>query len=144
VPVRAHIKERGVLFHRFGVLWTPTALFLDSDGTERRRSEGYLPRDEFFAELHLGHARVHFMRKEWAEAEQVYDQIVSRFTRTQAAAEAAYWRGVCRYKRTNDHKALHEVPSAFKRGGVDGGIWARKASIWQPEAVPAVRALDRE
>ena len=125
--MQAHIKERGPLFHRFGVLWTPTVLFLDPSGVERRRMEGYLPRDAFFGELYLGLARVSFMRKDWAEAERVYDEVVSRLPDSAAAPEAMYWRAVSRYKRTNDHIPLQEVAKQLK--GTDA-MWASKASVW--------------
>jgi hypothetical protein len=130
VAIRAHIKERAALFHRFEVLWTPTVLILDSSGTERRRSEGYLPRDEFVAELHMAEARVSFVRKQWADAERIYDEVISGFLQTAAAPEAVYWRGVCRHKKANDHTALHQVATQFERQS-QNSIWAKKASIWR-------------
>jgi hypothetical protein len=128
--MRAHIKERGVLFHRFAVLWTPSVLFLDPSGVERRRMEGYLPRDMFFGELYLGLARVSFMRKDWAEAERIYDEVATRWPSATAAPEAMYWRAVSRYKRTNDHSPLQEV--AKQLSGRDSA-WASKASVWATE-----------
>ena len=92
VPVEAHIKERPVYFHRFGAVWTPTVLILDSDGTERLRVEGYLPRDEFSAHLEMGLARVALMRKQWDEAERRYAQVVERYPDSKVAPEAIYWR----------------------------------------------------
>ena len=117
------------MFHRFDVLWTPTVLVLDSSGDERRRSEGYLPRDEFMAELHLGLGREAFERKAWADAEKFYDAVLTRYGQTTAAAEALYWRGVSRYKRTNDHTELPKIAAAFQRERQDT-VWAKKASVW--------------
>jgi hypothetical protein len=131
IPNQAHIKEQGPVFHRLSVLWTPTVVILDPSGTERRRSEGYLPRDEFFAELHLGLARVAVMRKQWADAERFYEAVIERFPQTNAAPEAVYWRGVCRYKRTNDHRELPAVAAQFERQYQET-LWAKKASIWRP------------
>ena len=51
LPVKVHIKEHPAWFHRFDVLWTPTALILDAGGVERFRSEGYLPPPEFRAQI---------------------------------------------------------------------------------------------
>src|SRR5689334_6816478 len=51
VPVEAHIKEHPAWFKRFDVNWTPTVLILDSQGKERHRIEGYLPKEEFEAQL---------------------------------------------------------------------------------------------
>lgn len=118
------------MFHRLNVLWTPTVLTLDPSGGERRRMEGYLARDEFFAELQLHLARVAFMRKQWADAERCYEEVIERFPQTFAAPEAVYWRGVSRYKRTNDHMELPAVAAQFERQ-YQQSAWAQKASIWR-------------
>ena len=57
IPVRAHIKEEPEMWKRFGARWTPTILFLDWDGREQYRVEGFLPADEFLGHLHLGAVR---------------------------------------------------------------------------------------
>ena len=129
MPLEAHIKEHPAYFHRFGAVWTPTILILDSDGTERLRVEGYLPRDEFRAHLEMGLARVAFMRKQWDEAERRYAQVVERYPDSKVAPEAVYWRGVSRYKQTNDHTVLGEVPERLKEKYADS-VWALKASVW--------------
>lgn len=129
VPVEAHIKEHPAYFHRFDVVWTPTVLVLDSDGVERFRVEGYLPKDEFRAHLEMGLARVAFMHKRWADAEQRCAQIVERYPDSKVAPEAVYWRGVSHYKATNDHTALGEVAEQFKQKYQDS-VWALKASVW--------------
>ena len=129
MPLEAHIKEHPAYFHRFDAVWTPTVLVLDSDGAERFRIEGYLPRDEFRAHLELGLARLAFMRKQWAEAEQRYAQVVERYPDSKAAPEAVYWRGVSHYKATNDHTVLGEVAEQFKQTYQDS-VWAQKASVW--------------
>jgi hypothetical protein len=129
VAVEAHIKEHPAYFHRFDAAWTPTVLVLDSDGTERLRIEGYLPKIEFRAHLEMGLARVAFMRKQWAEAERRYAEVVERYPDSKAAPEALYWRGVSHYKTTNDHTVLGELPSQFKEKYPDS-VWALKTSVW--------------
>ena len=104
-------------------------LFLDAGGAERRRSEGYLPRKEFFAELHHGVARMLVVRKRWAEAARVYDDIVAKFPDTTAAAEATYWAGVSRFSQSHDHAALSAVAAQLE-GHYQDTVWALKASIW--------------
>jgi outer membrane protein assembly factor BamD (BamD/ComL family) len=110
-------------------VWTPTALILDSDGKERWRVEGYLPKDEFRAQLEMGLARIAFMHKQWADAEQRYSQVIGRYPDTAAAPEAVYWRGVAQYKRTNDHTVLGGVAEQLTQGYPDSA-WAQKASVW--------------
>lgn len=129
MALEAHIKERPAYFHRFDALWTPTVLILDSNGVERQRLEGYLPKEEFRAWLEMGLARISFMNKQWAEAERRYGEVVERYPDSKAAPEAVYWRGVSHYKATNDHTVLGEVADVFKQKYQDS-VWAEKASVW--------------
>ena len=122
MPVAAHIKKHPVYFHRFDVLWTPTVLILESKGIERERSEGYLPNSEFRARLEMGLARIAFMHKQWAEAERKYAAVAERYPNTSAAPEAIYWRGVSRYKATNDHMALGKIADELKEK-YQGSVW---------------------
>jgi thioredoxin-related protein len=129
VAVEAHIKEHPAYFRRFGAVWTPTVLVMDSEGVERLRIEGYLPREEFRAHLEMGLARVAFMGKKWADAERRYAEVVERYPDSKVAAEAVYWKGVSRYKQTNDHTVLGEVPEQLEEKYADT-VWALKASVW--------------
>lgn len=129
VPVEAHIKEHPAYFHRFDALWTPTVLILDSDGAERARIEGYLPKDEFRAQLEMGLARVAFMHKRWAEAERRYGEVLERHPDSKSAPEALYWKGVSHYKATNDHTVLGELPAQFEERYPDS-VWALKTAAW--------------
>jgi hypothetical protein len=57
----------------------------------------------------MGRARVKFMRKNFTDAQQIYATVVERFSNLALAAEALYWRDVCKYKATNDHTVLEPV-----------------------------------
>lgn len=129
MPLEAHIKEHPAYFHRFDALWTPTVLILDADGKERMRIEGYLPKDEFRAHLEMGLARVALMHKQWKDAERRYAAILERYPNSKIAPEALYWKNVCRYKATNDHEALSELPRLFKEKYPDS-LWALKTIAW--------------
>ena len=129
MPLEAHIKEHPAYFHRFDALWTPSVLILDSKGVERHRIEGYLPTDEFRAQLEMALARVAFMNKDWANAEQRYGAIVEQHPNSKSAPEALYWKGVSRYKATNDHTVLGEMPGQFKEKYPDS-VWALKTAAW--------------
>jgi TolA-binding protein len=104
-------------------------LILDAEGVERYRLEGYLPRDEFRAQLELGLARVAFMNKKWADAERRYAEVLDRYPDSKAAPEALYWKGVSHYKTTNDHTVLGELPDLFRQKYPDS-IWALKTAAW--------------
>jgi outer membrane protein assembly factor BamD (BamD/ComL family) len=111
------------------VLWTPTVLILDSNGIERERNEGYLPNLEFRARLEMGLARIAFMHKQWAEAERRYDEVAERYSKTTAAPEAIYWRGVSRYKATNDHAVLSKIADELNQKYQES-VWTLKSLIW--------------
>lgn len=130
MPLSAHIKERPVYFHRFDALWTPTVLILDPKGVERFRLEGYLPKDEFRAWLELGLARVAFMSKDFAEAENRYAAVLEKYPDSKSAPEALYWKGVSHYKATNDHTVLGELPGQFREKYPDSS-WALKTAAWE-------------
>ena len=89
---------------------------MDTSGKERWRLEGYLPKDEFRANLEMGLARVAFMNKLWADAEQRYKNILERYPASKFAPEAVYWHGVSHYKATNDHTALGDVAEILAMG----------------------------
>jgi tetratricopeptide (TPR) repeat protein len=136
VPARVHVKEQSEDFQRLGdrfnAHWTPTALFLEPDGTERHRIEGFLPTEDFAAQLTLGLGRAAFARSEWERAEKHFREVVENYPDTPAAPEAFYWAGVARYKRTNDAKALHETAEEFTKRYPDSE-WAKRSSIWLPQ-----------
>ncbi len=117
------------LGERFSAQWTPTILELDPDGVERHRIEGFLPADDFLAQLMLGLGHATFKREDWKEAERRFREVLERFPEGDAAPEALYWAGVARYKGSHDAAALEETAKAFARRYTDTS-WAKKASIW--------------
>ena len=134
VPVRVHVKENAAAFkqlgERFGAQWTPTILIIDKNGQERYRIEGFLPADDFLAQLALGAAHTAFASGDYAAASRMFDDIVSRYPAGDAAAEAQYWAGVSRYKATGDAAALKDTARRFTEKFQDSR-WAKKASVWQ-------------
>jgi TolA-binding protein len=89
-----------------------------------------LPNDEFRAQLALGLARVAFMNKDWKDAEQRYAKVIEDYPRSKAAPEALYWKGVSRYKASNDHTVLGTMPELFRQKYPDS-IWAMKTAAWE-------------
>jgi thioredoxin-related protein len=132
IPVKAHIKEHPAWFHRFDAVWTPTVLLLDADGRERARLEGYLPNIEFLAALENGLGRIALVHKKYADAERLYNDVVTRFPKSHPAPEAMYWRAVAHYKATNDHTVLGKVADEL-RNTYPASIWASKAIPWMPK-----------
>jgi len=102
---------------------------MDSNGVERYRIEGYLPKDWFRARLEMGLARILFMHKKFADAQQLYSAVAERYSDLGVAAEAVYWRGVCQYKAANNHTVLSEVAKELGAKYPDNE-WALKSLPW--------------
>jgi hypothetical protein len=133
VPMRVHVKEQPEQFQalgaRYNAQWTPTTLIVDHSGIERHRIEGFLPADDFIAQLRLGLAHSKFTRGLFTEAERQFSSIVEQHPDSEAAPEALYWAGASRYKALNDASALTATAEAFKTRYSETS-WAKKASVW--------------
>lgn len=133
IPVRVHVRDQKDDFKklgdRYGAQWTPTILLLDAAGEERHRIEGFLPAEDFAAQLLLGLSRAAFARSAFDEAERRFREVVQSYPKTDAAAEALYWAGVSKYKLSGDASALAETARQFKTRYTDT-TWATKASVW--------------
>ena len=134
VPVRVHVKQNAADFkqlgERFGAQWTPTVLIIDPDGRERHRIEGFLPADDFLAQLVLGLAHTAFAAGDYAAAASLFERVVKSYPSSDAAPEAQYWEGVSRYKASGDAAALKETARRFSERFQDTS-WAKKASVWR-------------
>ena len=132
--VRVHVKEDAEAWRtvglELGVQWTPTVLVVGSDGKEYHRIEGFLPPDDFLAQLMIGLAKMDFAGGRYAEAERRYRDVLEQLPETESAAEAQYWTGVSRYKGSNDASALTDTATAFANR-YQNTSWAKKASVWR-------------
>jgi hypothetical protein len=133
VPVRVHVQHNRdqykELSARYNAQWTPTVLMLDGTGQERHRIEGFLPADDFLAQLELGVAQLAMTRQDFPQAEQRFRQILERHAQSDVAAEAMYWAGVARYKASGDAAALRATANDFRERYADS-TWAKRASVW--------------
>jgi TolA-binding protein len=133
VPVRVHVKDNREEYQRlsskYGAQWTPTTLIVDQAGNEQHRIEGFLPADEFLAQLRLGAAKAAFASGDYRAAERLFNEVLSTHPNTDAAPEAQYWAGVSKYKATNDPSALRATFQMFQQKYKDTA-WAKKASVW--------------
>lgn len=129
MPVGVHIKENPAGFHRFEAVWTPTIIVLDENGKERYRIEGYLPKDDFAAQLLMGLARVDVMNKKWADAEKLYQQVLDKYPNASIAPGAVYWLGVSKYQRTHNAQELGTVVTELKQKYPESP-WNKRAIPW--------------
>lgn len=129
MPVKVHVKEQPQTFDRFKALWTPTQLILDPDGTERYRMEGFLPVEDYLAQLELGLAKLDFEHQRFDAAEREFREVCDRHPGAGVAAEACYWAGVSAYKATNAAERLRSTATLLRQRYPDSE-WTRKASVW--------------
>lgn len=102
---------------------------LDNEGVERHRLEGYLPADDFLAQLELGLGKLHFQHGRYEEARRQFETIADEYGKASAAPEAVYWAGVSDYKATNDPSHLARTARTLKSRYPESE-WTRKASVW--------------
>ncbi len=131
--MKIHIKEQPASFHRFEANWTPTIEVLDPDGRERYRFAGYLPADEYLAQLHMGLGKTAFAHKQWDEAQRWFQALLDKFPNSDLAPEALYWVGVCPYQKTHDPQHLKRTAEEFTRRYQESS-WAKRSSVWLPKA----------
>ena len=129
LPVRLQVRTNPAAMERWNVQWTPTIVLVGADGKEHHRIEGFLDAEDFLAQLTLGLGHLAFAAKEWEQAGRWFAEVLEHFPATDAAPEAQYWRGVARYKASNDAAALGATAKAFHERYADS-TWAKKASIW--------------
>jgi len=132
IPLNVHIKENPKNFRRFGAVWTPTVLILDPEGTERRRLEGYFPKDDFRAFLEMGLARLAFIKKDWPNAERRYSEVIEDHPDSHFVPQAIYYRGVSRYSAS--HVAIELVDTAkILKEKYQGNEWHLRSVCWLQE-----------
>ena len=91
--------------------------------------EGYLPVDDFLAQLHLGLAKLSFQDGNFLDAAGKFRTVYEQHPQSSAAAEAMYWAGVSEYKATNEASKLKDTGSLLAKKYPDTE-WAKKGSIW--------------
>jgi tetratricopeptide (TPR) repeat protein len=128
VPFKVNVREKPDVAAAFDVVWTPNVVVADEAGKVHYRIEGYLPPEDFIAQLALGLGRYQFDRSQFAGAIHHFEEVTKRHAGTDAAAQALYWLGVASYKKSNDpgqlrpswERLVKEYPKSE---------WAKKANV---------------
>jgi len=110
----------------FNLKWTPTLITLDTDGKEHHRTVGFLGPDEVIASLLLGIGKSNFELERFDKALAAFERVLQNYPKSHSAPEAAYLRGVAKYKSTHDPKPLREAYDFLKSGYPDSE-WAARA-----------------
>jgi len=129
VPARMIRSEAPQDATRFNVSWTPTFVIAEPDGTERHRLVGFLPVEDFLAQIELGLAKAEFGRERFVDAQRAFEDVVARYAHTHAGPESDYWAGVSRYKQDKDRQFLKATAERL-RGRYPSSEWTIRASVW--------------
>ena len=129
VPIKIDIKKHPESFAQFSVEWTPTVIIPDQNGRERHRLVGFLPTEDFLAQLQFGIAKVAFSGKKYEEARKGFVAVGRLYPETSAAPESIYWAGVSAYRDTGKIAPLAQCASELKLKYPESD-WAKKASVW--------------
>ncbi|RJR39536.1 MAG: hypothetical protein C4576_21570 [Desulfobacteraceae bacterium] len=111
---------------QFQVNWTPTLVTLDSEGKEHHRTVGFLPPEELVPSLLLGKAKIHFDHGQFEEALKILEMILKDHSKSGAAPEAIFLKGVCSYKHTHDPKPLKQAYEKLQKEYPESE-WAKRA-----------------
>jgi hypothetical protein len=93
----------------FNIKWTPSIITLDADSREHYRTVGFLAPEELISSLLLGIGKSFFDTDIFDKALVYFDNLLTEYPKSDAAPEAIYLQGVCRYKSTKDPKTLKEA-----------------------------------
>ena len=115
---------------KFRVQWTPTLVLLDEEGEEHNRTVGFLRPEELLPSLMLGIGKSHFDHDDYAGAENTFQRLLAEYPKSDSSAEAAYYLGVSRYKRTHEPEELKKTIQHLQRD-FPQSEWAKRASVYQ-------------
>lgn len=135
VPLKSQCfwKERTELMKQFDIAWTPTFLFQDSGGGVHRKLVGYIPVDDFLAQLKIGKGMVFFEKERHGEAIKWLGKVIEEHPDSGAAPEAVFFFGVAQYKKTHEASALRRAYDTLMEK-YNQSEWARRAQPYS--AIP--------
>ena len=130
VCIKFNTKEPSEWFRKlngtFAHQWHPDIAVLDARLTDLRRVIGYLPPEDFLAQLQLGLGLWHLHHARPGDALALFDAIAAERSETGAAPEALYWAGVAAYRAGGGLAAL-EVKWTTLRERYGRSDWALRA-----------------
>ncbi|MBI5237383.1 MAG: thioredoxin fold domain-containing protein [Deltaproteobacteria bacterium] len=128
-PVMINTRSSADIMKKYRVNWTPAFIITDETGVELERWAGYLPADDFMAQLKLSKGLAAFHLGRYAEAKGEFDLLVEDHPDSDLVPEAEYFRGAAAYKLEGDVTRLGEMCAVIREKHPDT-IWAKKCSVW--------------
>ena len=115
---------------QFDIAWTPTLLVHDPQGREHHRVVGFLPNDDFLAQLKLGRGKTFFNRFRFAEAIQEFSAAIEQHPNAGATPETIFFLGVAKYWKAHDPKGLRWAYDTLA-ARFPQSEWARRAEPYK-------------
>jgi hypothetical protein len=125
IPMRL-LHDQQPLADRFRVSWTPTLVLVDAQGKEIYRNEGALAPDGLIAALMLGIGKERLNSGQYDQAVSFFDELASKYPKSEEAPEAIYYKGIARFKSTKDIEAMKEAHRQLY-AAYPASSWTRKA-----------------
>jgi hypothetical protein len=147
VPVRLNERDTSTsaveALRTYRLLWSPGFVFLDQRGSELRRFVGYLPPDDFLAELHVALGFSAMLRARYDESYREFRVAADRFPESPAAAEAIYWAGIAAYRRDGRKMEIlrsvwAEIPLKYPKS-----TWWKRADVFDVNPAEIFAAINR-
>lgn len=125
IPLRIQ-SDNEALALKFKIKWTPTVITLDKEGNEHYRTVGFLRPEALVSALMLGIGKMRLDKGEYQGAVSDFDKLIAASSKNDFVAEAIYFRGVARYKLTNDLTSMKEAYDKLSQDYPDSE-WTQKA-----------------
>jgi hypothetical protein len=129
VPVQIQTSNTEMT-QKFAISWTPTLIVLDADGREHYRATGFFAPHDLIAALMTAKGRWALDTDQLADARALFEEAISCYPGSEAAAEATFFLGVANYKMSHNPKPLRETYETLKEK-FPQSIWTRKADPYR-------------
>lgn len=129
VPLTYLVTEAEDMAQQYKVNWTPTFIITDEKGQEQFRWVGFLPPNDFLAQVALSEGHVAFKKETFDKAQTFFKKVLDEFPKSEYAPEARYFFGVSQYKATHDSSYLKKAWEDMKNLYPEDN-WTKKASVW--------------
>lgn len=122
-------QQTRTLMRQFRQLWTPTLIFLDHHQIELRRLVGYVPPEEFVAQMDMATGMAHMYHAQFDKAFQQFRAVKERHAQLDVGAEALYWAGAAALRRDGSADGLIAQWNELKAEYPTSSWWTRASFI---------------
>ncbi len=138
-PVIINTESSAELAKKYRIDWTPAFVVADESGVELERWVGYLPAEEFMAQLMLSKGLAAFHLDRLVEAEREFDMLIDGFPTSELVPEATYFRGIASLKH-GDSASLATMCQIMQERYPDSQ-WTKRCSIWSHSITQSRRSF---